>query len=432
MYVFNFPALDGAGEPTTPVFRVSAKKGLFACFNKSLFAESPLSVLHAILISIMVIGLMLFADIEIAGCSQLKEFQKESEAIKESIDKSNLKIKKIKKKEADILTGLNDIELVMNETRRTILKNQSELSTLEKQISANSDQYRKMNKKIRENEIYSSKRLVALYKLNWLGRMSIIAAADSVPEMIHRKSALEKILSYDERHRHQLIQDKARLNQIITTLSQRKTEKVSLESAQKKQLAILAGKKIKRSQMLAAVRKEESIELEALKALKEAARKLDGKMASFKSQKQVKIENKIISPLKPFNAYKGLLRMPVQGKIISYFGPYTDTRFNVKNFQRGIDIQAERGTPVHSVSAGTVIYSSWFKGYGNMMVIDHGNSYYTVYAHMEEVYKVKGDTVETGERIATVGDTGSLSGPKLHFEVRHHGKALNPLEWLKS
>jgi septal ring factor EnvC (AmiA/AmiB activator) len=67
-----------------------------------------------------------------------------------------------------------------------------------------------------------------------------------------------------------------------------------------------------------------------------------------------------------------------------------------------------------------------------MIIIDHGNHFYTLYAHAEEIFKAKGDYVEAGEVIATVGDTGSMIGPKLYFELRHHGKPVNPLEWLKS
>lgn len=123
--------------------------------------------------------------------------------------------------------------------------------------------------------------------------------------------------------------------------------------------------------------------------------------------------------------------MPVKGKIISSFGLYKNTEFNVMNIQSGIDIKADRGSPVHSVMEGEVIYSSWFKGYGNMIIIDHGDHYYTLYAHVEELYKKKGDKVITDEVIATTGDSGSMSGPGLHFEIRHHGKPVDPVKWLK-
>lgn len=123
--------------------------------------------------------------------------------------------------------------------------------------------------------------------------------------------------------------------------------------------------------------------------------------------------------------------MPVKGKIISFFGPFKNKKFNVINFQSGIKIKSDRGEPIRAVSDGHVLYASWFKGYGNMIIIDHGDSYYTVYAHAEELFTTKGTRVETGQVVATVGDSGSMIGPNLHFEIRHHGKPIDPLKWIK-
>jgi septal ring factor EnvC (AmiA/AmiB activator) len=103
----------------------------------------------------------------------------------------------------------------------------------------------------------------------------------------------------------------------------------------------------------------------------------------------------------------------------------------LKGFLSGINIQADRGEPVQAVSGGTVVYSSWFKGYGNMLIIDHGGSFHTVYAHAEALFKSKGDNVDAHEVIATVGDSGSMAGDRLYFEIRHYGKAVDPLKWIK-
>ena len=123
--------------------------------------------------------------------------------------------------------------------------------------------------------------------------------------------------------------------------------------------------------------------------------------------------------------------MPVKGKIVSLFGKFKNTQYQVLNFRSGIEIQTERGEPIQAVYAGKILYADWFKGYGNMIIIDHGESFYTVYAHIEEIFKAAGDVVETGEVMATVGDTGSITGSKLYFEVRHHGKPLDPMQWLE-
>ena len=123
--------------------------------------------------------------------------------------------------------------------------------------------------------------------------------------------------------------------------------------------------------------------------------------------------------------------MPVKGRVVSFFGPYKNRKFNVLNFNSGIEIKADRGEPVRSVRAGRVLFAGWFKSYGNMIIIDHGSHYYTLYAHAQELFRAKGDHVETGEVIATVGDSASLNGTNLYFEVRRRGKPMDPLAWLK-
>ena len=178
------------------------------------------------------------------------------------------------------------------------------------------------------------------------------------------------------------------------------------------------------------MRKEKSAQLLAIESLKEAALNLDHKINNLSTQLAALDPNQY-SGREPFQAYKGLLKMPVKGKIISLFGKFKNTQFNTLNFRSGIEIQTERGEPIQAVYAGKILYADWFKGYGNMIIIDHGENYYTVYAHIEEAFKTAGDVVEAGEVMATVGDTGSITGPKLYFEVRHHGKPLDPMQWLE-
>ncbi len=186
----------------------------------------------------------------------------------------------------------------------------------------------------------------------------------------------------------------------------------------------------RRTRLLSDIRKQKSLELAAIDALTQAAKDLELKITSLKTAKSETVPDKNASHLS-FSDHKGLLIMPVNGKITNLYGRYKNPKYNITNFRSGIDIKADQGEPIRSVFTGRVIYAEWFKGYGNMIIIDHGNSYYTVYAHLEETFKSKGDTVDAGEVIATVGDTGSMTGAKLYFEVRHHGKPMNPLNWLK-
>jgi len=116
---------------------------------------------------------------------------------------------------------------------------------------------------------------------------------------------------------------------------------------------------------------------------------------------------------------------------VSAFGAQVHPRFGTRTFRNGVDIEAVEGREVAAVFAGHVVYTGWFKGYGNLIILDHDNEYYTLYAHVADIVVKEGDDVKQGQRIGTVGDTGSLEGPRLYFEVRHQGKPQNPEQWLR-
>jgi septal ring factor EnvC (AmiA/AmiB activator) len=186
----------------------------------------------------------------------------------------------------------------------------------------------------------------------------------------------------------------------------------------------------KRKKILDQIRDQKAMELAAIESLKRSARQLDNKIRSMGEQTDTSSDSENRAE-KQIAAFKGLLNMPVKGRIKFLFGPYKNPKFNVTNFRSGIGIRVKKGEPVRAVFKGTVVFSNWFKGYGNMIIIDHGTNYHTVYAHLEEIFKTTGDSVETSEVIATVGDIGLISEITLHFEIRHHGKPLDPLQWLK-
>lgn len=360
----------------------------------------------------------------------IERYKKEAEDISQRIEKSKAEVQMFTKKEAAIINSLNETDLSLNNARKRVSSIKLELVALEKRIKETVELTKKLMKRIEIREDYAAQRLVAFYKLNWLGRIHVLASAESMYEFFQRERAMERVLAYDENILKNLAEDKARLGELLASLNSQKIEKLSLEKDLKKQIRILSFQKAKRARLLEDIRSKRSLEMAAIEALKRSAKALDQKIRSL-SRESVPVKERVVSP-KRFIFFKGLLQMPVKGKIISFFGPYKDPKFNVVSFRSGIDIQAERGEPVHAVGFGQVLYASWFKGYGNMIIIDHGDNYYTVYANVEELFKAKGDRVETGEVIATVGDTGSRIGPKLHFEVRHHGKPVDPLKWIKT
>lgn len=118
----------------------------------------------------------------------------------------------------------------------------------------------------------------------------------------------------------------------------------------------------------------------------------------------------------------------VHGVLSSAFGPRIDPFEGTHRHHHGIDIAAPRGTPVHAARGGRVIRAEAHAGYGKLVVVDHGRGVETRYAHFERIDVAVGDWVEAGSQVGTVGDSGRATGPHLHFEVRHHGKPIDPIE----
>ncbi len=361
---------------------------------------------------------------------QIETLKQETREIHRKIEAGQTKVQKYTHEEIDTIKRLNQIDFELNKSRKQLAALKSEIADLDEKIAASQKSSEDLKNQIQNNEHYMSERLVALYKLNRIGQIHILASADSIYELFQRKDALERILAYDETVRKNLEHNRLRLNRVIAQLNKQKSDKSARVQTYNQQHRRMVADQSKRTKLLARIRNQKSLELAAIESLKESAKDLDAKLNSLTPQAPA-VTGPGKTSEKPITNFKGLLIIPVKGKIAFLFGPYKNEKFNVTNFRSGIGIAAQKGEPVRAVYGGKIVYASWFKGYGNMIIIDHGTSYHTVYAHLEEIFKTAGDTVKTGEVIATVGDTGSLTGIKLHFEIRHHGKPLNPMHWLK-
>ena len=363
--------------------------------------------------------------------ARIDEFERKARDITREIEKGKAKIQEFSDRETDIILKLNQVDQALNRSRKRIARLSHEIDGLEKKIGETAAASDELVAQIKVKEAYVARRLAALYKLNWLGKFHVLASAESLQDLLQRKQAIERILTYDEEVIGELIDNRLRLDTVRSSLETHRNEKRQRADAYQKQIKQMAVERTQRSGLLVRVRKEKSVQEAAIDSLKQAARDLDEKIKNL-GMRSTLAPSEEHRTVKPFKAFKGLLKMPVKGRIVSLFGKFKNTRYDVLNFRSGIEIQTERGEPITAVYSGKILYADWFKGYGNMLIIDHGDNYYTVYAHIEEAFKSTGDAVEAGEVIATVGDTGSITGPKLYFEVRHHGKPLDPMQWLET
>ena len=361
----------------------------------------------------------------------VKTLKQEASRIEKQIVEHETMVSDYTEKEARLIDDLDHLGQQLNRTKLKVKESREESLVIETKLKNTEAEYLALEKEIALLDVYAAKRIVALFKLHQLGKMPILASADSIYDLLGRKNALERILSADKAVWEELTAKKSLLESLRVSLDKQKQAFDDTIRRLNERLETMDKQNRERSQLLEKIRGEKKLTLAAIDSLKQAAIALDKEVESYSWEVHPVSTTGDGKNKKPFETLKGLLQTPVPGKITAFYGLNKDGMLKSPNIRNGIDIEAEPGEPIRAVYDGTTIYADWFKGYGNMIIIDHGNNYCSIYAHAEELFKAKGDPVETDEVIGTVGETGSLAGTKLYFEIRHHGKPIDPLAWLK-
>ncbi|MBU2429760.1 MAG: peptidoglycan DD-metalloendopeptidase family protein, partial [Proteobacteria bacterium] len=341
--------------------------------------------------------------------------KKEKEKLEARIQTQEKIVETFSQKEIEMIDGLNETDYTLNKARLKLSALTLEREQLEARISSLNSDWDQLSREISQNREYAGKRLRALYKMNMIGRLDAAGLPSSVFDFFLQQNSMKRVIKSDFQLLEKQDRDLKRFKILEKELQQEMAAKTELEVQVRDQVRISQKETQKKEMILMQIRKQKRLSLAAVEALKDAAIQLDNRMNNLQE------EDSTASDEFSFSNYKGRLLLPVKGEVISEYGPSTTGDSKAFTFQKGIDIRVERGEPVKSVFKGEVIFAQWLKGYGNLLIINHGDNYYTLYAHIEEFFKKKGERVETGEVVATAGDTGSIKGMCLHFEVRYHG-----------
>ncbi len=350
---------------------------------------------------------------------------KKRQQITKKIEKEQEKISSFSGEESKIIEGLNEIDFALNRARVNAASLSEDIRMLSGKIDDIKARQKKLSSEVRKNTGYAGKRLDALYRLNMIGRLEIAGPPRSIFDFFLKQRAMKRVIQSDFQVIEKQVQDMKQLAALGETLEEQYRVKLDLEKELEFQIRIKEQESRKKETILSNIRSQKKLALAAVESLKEAARQLDTRIGRMKQPAGRQQAGHL------FTDCKGRLQFPVQGNVISRFGPSKSEDYGSFTFQSGIDIKTERGEPVKSVFNGEILFAEWLKGYGNVIIVNHGENYYSLYAHLEEIFKAPGEKVETGEVIATAGDTGSIKGLCLHFELRHHGKPIDPLKWLQ-
>jgi len=289
----------------------------------------------------------------------------------------------------------------------------------------------------KHKKLYSD-RLVYMYKFGKAKNLALLLTSASFNQALIRYKYLKLIAEYDEKTIKSIQEDKVKIEKLQRQLSEDLSakdksirEKQKEEENFKNRLNIKSGllASIKQNQSYfrnqITEKKKEQEKLLSIIAVLERARKQQETSPSTTNEEYVTID------FENFKKGKGKLPWPVKGKIATKFGKQYDPVSKTSINNSGVEINSKVGTPVKCVFTGVVRMITYLGGYGNTVIVDHGNGYYTVYSYLGEIYVRKNDIVETSQIIAQVGDSGSLAGSKLHFEIYGGNQPFNPQYWLR-
>lgn len=356
----------------------------------------------------------------------LKQQQTKKEKIEKELESQEKMVESFSQQEMEILEGLNEIDYALNKARIKVSSLSKEVQALGGKIDTLHSDQAELLSQIEQNRDYAGSRLRALYKMGMIGRIDATGAPGSVFDFFLTQNAMKQIIEADLNILERQNSDFKKFELLERELQKQVAEKADIETMLNDQIVINNKETLKRQVILKQIQQKKKLSLAAVESLKLAAIKLENKISDISQSSDAQTLDEL-----SFSNFRGRLSVPAEGRIISNYGPSKEGDLDAFTFQKGIDIKVERGEPVKSIFRGKVMFAQWLQGYGNLLIIDHGDSYYSLYAHVEEIFKEKGSKVETGEVIATAGDTGSIKGLCLHFELRHHGRPVNPMEWLK-
>lgn len=356
---------------------------------------------------------------------------KNVKSIKKNIQKKKDEASRLRQRQKEIAA---DLERVEGSIRQQSVR-LAQLGYLLKQKETECiNAGKRLSQATEEAEVFKGlarARMVSYYKFGSVDLFELFLSSRSIPDLFAREEGLRFILRNDLRT---LAEYKSRTDALDRERQKLAAAKQSLVETKDKvrvEAAKLESMRQNRAELLASVtQKERECERE-VKELEKAAETLNQTIKSLQADMEKKSRERVIPSL-GFTALKGKLEPPLRGRVVGLFGRERRSSSGAVIIRNGIDIQAAAGAEIKSVYTGRVIYSGYLKGYGNILILDHADKYYSLYAHASKFVKQVGSLVKRGEVIGALGDSETDFEETLYFEIRHGGKPENPLIWLNA
>ena len=381
----------------------------------------------------------------------LKGEQQRLQQTQQQLKAERERAEQARRRESSVLAELDQVSRRLADKQREVARLDTRIRSTQTEIVTMRREISKLEGRRALQEALLARRLRAIYKVQAQGgAVPVLLSGDDPIARAEAVRHLTSLAALDGQLIREYRESSEQLADRKGRGEERERELTDLRGAARREQADVDREAGRRRVLLATVRDERTYHERMVGELTDASRRLEAFIRDLQAKQRQAAQAaaeaaaraakaappRSVGPAPAVAApapaaFRGRLPWPATGRIAAAFGAQVHPRFGTRTFRSGVDIEAPEGSAVEAVLPGQVAYSGWFKGYGNLIIIDHGDEVFTLYAHVSDLHVKEGDVVRQGQRIGAVGDTGSLSGPRLYFEVRYRGKPQDPEQWLR-
>jgi len=377
----------------------------------------------ALSLSLLVLSALLLGGPEVAAQS-VPEARAELDELKKKLGEKRDALRDLDSKERSLFMTIGDVDeqlaALKDRLRTARAREETDRAALEKSaavIAASEERLGHIRERLRG-------RLRALYVLGEGGVVRALIGAESFEDLSYRRRLIELLATSDAA----LVREHARVTHEVEEQGRLRAQRVV--AAERNRLEIQEQAELARATLeernaaIARIENEKELQVRAVREIVDRQRALGGLL--YEVQKRSGPRKR-----RGRGVLKDGLAWPVRGTIIRNFGTIRERNTGARITTNGIDIRAPLGTPVVAAAAGSIAHVGWLRGFGRIVIVDHGEGHHTLHAHLDRAAVTSGQEVARGDVIGVVGDTESLNGAKLYFELRGNGKPINPVPYLR-
>jgi septal ring factor EnvC (AmiA/AmiB activator) len=350
--------------------------------------------------------------------------QEEYKKIQEKVLEQKKKLGETQERESSILNELDSVNVNMERIETSLRKYRKTLTRIGSEIETVKADILRVKSRVERQKEWIRRKLRVMQRFgSSTDTLTVLLTAGDLSEMMRTWKYLESITLYehkvlgDYRDNLKSLDEKNAKLQSLRAELQLNSERVKTKESE------LAERKKSKEILLSSVRKEKASHQKMLAELHEASRRLLDLIRESSKTDSYSATG--------FSKLKGRLPWPVNGQVAIPYGSQKDPQFDTPVFRNGVHIRTNSAADATSVHSGKVIFAEWFKGFGQLVIVNHGGGYHSLYGNLSEIFSHVGDIIKENQVIGKVGTSGILNAPGLYFEIRYKGKPLDPTQWLK-